>query len=281
MRGRLQAIVAGLIFAVIPLLGWVSNVIISLVTLRKGAKEGIIVLLWVILPAVLIAGLGNPWIALYDIVGGSLFGYLLACILRQTQSWKRVLEVGMIVGLIVVLLAHLLIPDVRAWWLNQLSHYAVLLKDQVNLIVSTDRLEFFAKFATGFQVAFLWLGVLINLVLARGLQSMLYNPSQLRPELEAVHLQKWDALILLAVLIASLQKISWAQDALPIVLLAFILAGLSVVHAIVHARGGFFKGWFLIFYGLLIIFFPYVAALLVIVAFADSCLDFRQRLLRK
>lgn len=281
MRGRQQAIIIGLLFTMLPLLGWVSNVIIALVTLRKGAKEGGIVLLWVILPVVVIAALGNPWIALYNIVGGSLFGFLLALILRQTQSWQKVLEAGMLLGLLAVLVVHLIRPDINAVWLTQLGHYAALLKDQLNFSVNTEQLQFFTKFATGFQVAFLWLGVLINLMLARGLQSMLYNPGRLSPELEAVRLSKWDGLVLLVIVVASLQKIAMAQDALPVVLLTFLLAGLSVLHAVIRLRNGFFKGWFLVFYCLLVGFFPYIAALLVLVALADSYLDFRHRVLPK
>ncbi len=281
MRGRQQAVIVGLLFTIVPLLGWVSNVIISLVTLRKGAKESAIVLLWVILPVVVVAGLGNPWIAWYNIVGGSLFGYLLALVLRQTQSWRKVLEVGMLLGLLAVLLVHLWVPHVDVLWETQLGHYAALIKDQLNFTVNTGQLQSFIKFATGFQVVFLWLGVLINLMLARGLQSMLYNPGQLRPELEAVRLSVWDVLVLLLIVIASLQKLALAQDALPVVLLAFILAGLSVLHAVMRFKEGFFKGWFLVVYGLLIVFFPYMAILLVAIALVDVCLDFRHRLLRK
>lgn len=281
MRGRQQAIIVGLFFTIMPLLGWVSNVIISLVTLRKGAKEGGIVLLWVNLPVVVVAALGNPWVVLFNIIGGSLFGYLLALVLRQTQSWKKVLEVGIIVGLLAVLLTHLLVPHIDVVWAKQLEHYIALIKDQLNFTINTQQLQFFVKFATGFQVAFLWLGVVINLVLARGLQSMLYNPGQLRPELEAVRLSKADALVFLFIAIASLQKFVLAQDALPVIALAFILAGLSVLHVIVRQKNFDFKGWFLIVCGLLIVFFPYMAALLIVIALMDTCVNFRRRILLK
>lgn len=278
MQSRHQAIIIGLLFSMIPLLGWISNVIISLVTLRKGAKEGCIVLLWIILPLVVIAGLGNPWVALYHIIGISLFGFLLALILRHTQSWQKVLETGMLLGVLTVLVVHLINPDITAFWSTQLGRYAVLIKDQLNFPVNTEQLQFFTKFATGSQIAFLWLGVLINLVLARGLQSMLYNPGKLAPELEAVRLSKSDGLVLLVIFIASLQEITLAQDALPIVMLAFFLAGLSVLQALIRRRNGFFKNWFLIICSLLVIFFPYIAAVLILVALADSYLDFRHRI---
>ena len=226
MRGRRQAVIVGLLFTILPLFGWMSNVIVSLVTLRKGAKEGAIVLLWVILPAVVVAGLGNRLIILYGIIGGSLFTYVLALVLRQTQSWKAVLTASLLLGLLAVLLVHAWIPNITEVWINQFNHYAVLIKNQFDITVNTARLQLFSKFATGFQVAFITLSVLINLILARGFQSMLYNPGQLRPELKNVRLSLWEVLVFLLIGISSFFGVAMAQDALPVIGLIFVLAGI-------------------------------------------------------
>lgn len=276
MRGRQQAVALGLLFTIVPLLGWVSNAIVSLVTLRKGAKEGAIVLLWVILPAVVASSLGNRGIILYGIIGGSLFSYALALILRQTQSWKKVLTAILLIGLLAVLLVHLLMPDISTVWSNQFDHYALLIKKQFNVAVNTAQLQFFARFATGFQAAFISLSVLINLVLARGLQSMLYNPGQLRPELESIRLSQWQVLVLLALLIGSFLRIELAQDALPVVVFIFVLAGLSVFHALAHLKN-LAKKWILLVYVLLVIFFPYLAAAFTLLAVVDSVANLRHR----
>lgn len=277
MRGRRQAVIVGLLFTILPLFGWVSNAIVALVTLRKGAKEGAIVLLWIILPAVVAASLGNRWIIVYGIIGGSLFTYVLALVLRQTQSWKVVLTVSMLLGLLAVLLVHLLIPNINEIWLNQFNHYAVLVKNQFNLAINLTQLQLFTRFATGFQVAFISLSVLINLVLARGLQSMLYNPGQLGSELESIRLSKWELLALLVILIVSSLRIALAQDALPVVVLIYVLAGLSILHAVARLKN-VAKGWLLLFYVLLMVFFPYIAAVLVLLAIVDSLGDLRYRL---
>lgn len=279
MRGRRQAVIVGLLFTILPLFGWVSNVIVSLVTLRKGAKEGAIVLLWIILPAVVVASLGNRLIILYGIIGGSLFTYVLALVLRQTQSWKAVLTASLLLGLLAVLLAHAWIPNITEVWVNQFGHYALMVKNQFNVVVDTARLQFFAKFATGFQVAFITLSGLINLILARGFQSMLYNPGQLRPELKTVRLSLWEVLILLLIGLSSFLGIVMAQDAISVVGLIFILAGLSVVHALADLRNVANK-WIFLFYVLLVVFFPYVAAALVIFAVIDSMFNLRYRLKR-
>lgn len=279
MRGRRQAVIVGLLFTILPLFGWVSNVIVSLVTLRKGAKEGAIVLLWIILPAVVVASLGNRLIILYGIIGGSLFTYVLALVLRQTQSWKAVLTASLLLGLLAVLLAHAWIPNITEVWVNQFGHYALMVKNQFNVVVDTARLQFFAKFATGFQVAFITLSGLINLILARGFQSMLYNPGQLRPELKTVRLSLWEVLILLLIGLLSFLNIVMAQDAISVVGLIFILAGLSVVHALADLRNVANK-WIFLFYVLLVVFFPYVATALVIFAVIDSMFNLRYRLKR-
>lgn len=279
MRGRRQAVIVGLLFTILPLFGWVSNVIVSLVTLRKGAKEGAIVLLWIILPAVVVASIGNRLIILYGIIGGSLFTYVLALVLRQTQSWKAVLTASLLLGLLAVLLVHAWIPTITQVWTNQFDHYALLVKDQFNVLVDTSRLQFFAKFATGFQVAFITLSVLINLILARGFQSMLYNPGQLRPELKTVRLSLWEVLIFLVIGLLSFLGIVIAQDAISVVGLIFVLAGLSVIHALADL-GNVANKWIFLFYVLLVVFFPYVAAALILFAVIDSVFNLRYRLKR-
>lgn len=279
MRGRRQAVIVGLLFTILPLFGWVSNVIVSLVTLRKGAKEGAIVLLWIILPAVVVAGLGNRLIILYGIIGGSLFTYVLALVLRQTQSWKAVLTVSLLLSLLAVLLAHAWIPNITEVWVNQFDHYAVLIKNQFNIMVNTTRLHLYAKFATGFQVAFITLSVLINLILARGFQSMLYNPGQLRPELKNVRLSSWEVLVFLVIGISSFLGVAMAQDALPVIGLIFVLAGISVFHAMADLKNVANK-WIFLFYVLLAVVFPYVAIVLIVFAIVDSLFNLRFRLKR-
>lgn len=279
MRGRRQAVIVGLLFTILPLFGWMSNVIVSLVTLRKGAKEGAIVLLWVILPAVVVAGLGNRLIILYGIIGGSLFTYVLALVLRQTQSWKAVLTASLLLGLLAVLLVHAWIPNITEVWVNQFNHYAVLIKNQFDITVNTARLQLFSKFATGFQVAFITLSVLINLILARGFQSMLYNPGQLRPELKNVRLSLWEVLVFLLIGISSFFGVAMAQDALPVIGLIFVLAGISIFHAMADLKNVTHK-WIFLFYVLLGVFFPYVAIVLIIFAIIDSLFNLRFRLKR-
>ena len=96
MRGRRYAIGASMVGASIPLLNWLSTAIVSLVVLRKGAVEGLIVLLWAVLPlgiAVYFVGDPMPVIAL---VGTAIMAYIL----RVTLSWELAIAVAVIASAI-------------------------------------------------------------------------------------------------------------------------------------------------------------------------------------
>ena len=103
---------------------------------------------------------------------------------------------------------------------------------------------------------------------------MLYNPGQLRPELKAVRLSLWDVLIFLVIGLLSFLGVAMAQDALPVIGLIFLLAGLSVFHAVMGLKNVTNK-WIFLFYVLGVVFFPYVAIALILLAFIDSVVNLR------
>ena len=81
-------------------------------------------------------------------------------------------------------------------------------------------------------------------------------------------------------LLGCLSGMTSALDSLPVILLPFVLAALSLIHncmAVVKAA----KWWLISFYGLLVLFLPYLIILLVLVAIMDCCLNVRQRIFIK
>ena len=59
MLGRRQAIIIVLLSGFFPLLYFISAAVIALVTLRKGQAEGLILLLWSLLPAGMMWAMGD------------------------------------------------------------------------------------------------------------------------------------------------------------------------------------------------------------------------------
>lgn len=283
MKGRLQAIITGIIFTMTPFLGWVSYVIIGLLTLRKGVKEGLIALLWMSLPIVVAAGVGviSPGMAVSNLVGGSVLTFLFACALRQTQSWKFTLEVGLVLGLLLVGILHAWIPDMVAFWSARLTQYLSRLKSQFGVSLNDKQLNLFSHFASGIQYGFFWISALLNLVIARALQSSLYHPGQFTTEFESIRLSSWSAFLFLVVAVASAQKIAIAQDILPIIGLFFVLAGLSFFHAWARVRWHFSTITFFVFYLLLMIFFLHIASVLALLALTDTFFNLRQYIIKK
>jgi hypothetical protein len=83
MKGRKQAIMAVLLLGLIPIVNFLSPVVVGLVVLRKGLSEATQVLVWAILPigGWAIAGDPVPMIMLLGITG-------LAGLLRASESWE-------------------------------------------------------------------------------------------------------------------------------------------------------------------------------------------------
>lgn len=279
MRGRKQAILVALLFAILPFLGWVADAIIALVTLRKGSKEGVIITLWVCLPAVIIALAGYPQIWFYNIIGGTLLTYVLAVVLRHYGSWGMVLQIGMVVGVVAVFLVHSIVPDVGAMWTKEVLIYLQAMKQQSILQVQGENLqksaELLAKIGTGFQVVFLLLGDFFNVLIARWAQALLYNPNGLRPELYKIRLGLLGVSVFILVMLASLVGADAAIDSIPVIFFPFLLAGLSLVHHFISVRD-YSKWWLLVFYGLLILLFPYMVGILVSLAVLDVWWDLRR-----
>ncbi len=281
MRGRRQAIIIALLFTFIPLMGWVSDAIVALVTLRKGPKEGAIVLIWVILPSIVVALLGYPELWIYDIIGGSVAVYGLALVLRRTGSWAFVLQISMLLGVAAVAVVHMFDPDIFEQSVKEITSVYNDYKTYFHLDVEPEVVDqtalLFAKFAVGTQVALMLIVDWFNIFIARWEQSALYNPQGLSSELQNLRLGLIPIVLLVLVLIAALSGVAVAVDAMPIVVLPFIMAGLSLVHDLVTVRK-LSKRWLLVFYSLLILFFIYMAGLLVIAVVADHWLNFRRKL---
>jgi len=280
MQNRRNAILLALIFAVIPLMGWVADIIMALITLRKGAKEGAIVLAWIMLPSVLLAFHGYPQILLYNALAGSVITYCFALVLRHSASWTDVLQAAVILGVIEIVALHVVVPNLDADWSRELLKYFDMIRQQLMLQAANGDMQQWAgmigKVITGFQITFLFIYNLTILGLARYVQARLYNPAGLRPELYNIRLGLILILIFFLVVLGSLLGSDIAIDCLFLALMPFLVAGISLVYcmAALMKISGF---WFIGFYGLLILFFPYCALALSALALADSWFNFRQR----
>lgn len=306
LASRRNSALSALLFGFIPLFGWISNLIVALVTLRQGPKEGAWVLLWASIPEVLMLWMSiapgelTVSVYLYAFLSSSACMWFMAAVLWYSISWQRVLEASLALGVITVLVTHALVPALEQQWYalysqaltdiaqNQgmsaqlLGMNDATLRDQfIAEVKDSHFLQRLSAMTTGVLVGLMMVSGLIKLALARGWQAALFNPSGFRPELYTIRIHYATALLLMACWLASTMGIDLCSDILPVFLLIFLLAGLSFLHW-QAARLKFGGVLLVVFYSVLVVFLGYLLdyaiMALVLVAFIDSFVNLRCRL---
>ena len=279
MRSRRNAGILAFAFALLPFLNWLSVVIMLLVTLRKGAKEGAWILACTLLPICVLALVSYDASIFYNMVIPIVVVWILAIVLHQTHNWVLTILVGVAVGVVAIIVMHSYISGINAWWQERMLAYLQQLGTQMNVSTGQQKqmILHLSKVATGLQTAALLLVDLLWLLLARYWQAVLYNPAALRSELQIIRMPRWASGILAAVVVmAVITKLPLIVDVLPMVLLPFALAGLSLIHFIMAVRKVHWI-WLVLFYVVLVFALPYISMGLVVLALVDSLLNLRQR----
>ena len=127
-RASLAAFLFALLGMFIPV-SFIAAVIVALVTLQKQYRSGAMVLAFSILPAlamtiaVFLSKSAEPMDIAYQYAIPHLsflmqcaLLFLLACLLRRTMAWHIVLESAALLGMVVVILIHIFIPNVAHIW---------------------------------------------------------------------------------------------------------------------------------------------------------------------
>lgn len=274
MKGRAQAVFAAVMATGTVLFAWIGAAIIALVTLRKGVGQGGYVLAWALLPALVLASLGDtgPVTTLVGVV-------FVAVILRNSSSWPLALIAavvsGLLTGLVLLTLGSGYIEQVLQLLSGALEQFA---QQSAN---SEQSAQLLALTPTAAQVAGLLglsntLTVVVCIILARWWQSMLYNPGGFRAEFHSLRLPPLLVIVLLAagLLLSSIggEYRIWAvMFAIP-----FLIAGIALVHGVIGQKK-LNANWLGFFYFSWLLLDP-VKALVLIVAVVDSWVDFRGRL---
>jgi len=282
LRGRRQALMVAIPAMVLPLTGWIAGSIVGLWTLRKGIREGAILLLMTAIPAVVFAAFGHTELLVGRVLYGILCVWVLASALRHFESWQKVLQIAAALGIAIIVIVHLYNADLYAWWETQLATYL----KEIGTILPLNELppdEFqevvkrMARMATGFQVVVITFMSLLQLLIARWSQAFMFNPGGLGKELHALRLSQLDTGVLILCSLGLMLKMFWVLDFLPAVLLPFLFAGLCTVHGLMWMTSKPAIG-LVISYVVLFFLFPYTLWLLILLAVGDSILDFRKRL---
>lgn len=231
LKNRSNAAWVALAFSIPAFLSTFSIVIVGLVTLRKGAKEGFYVLIWATLPFIAHAYAAKS-IAFFVIALSSfVFFWLFALLLKRYGSWSLVLQVAAVVCVVVVAGAHIVYGDVVQMWQSYISEVIQHSSMFENVQISSASLHAIASVATGVELLFAMVAIMLKLVVARWWQASIFNPGGLRKELLQVRLDKLVLLLFVLLMVLALAYKTFVPIDLLLPLLgAYILAGLSVLH---------------------------------------------------
>lgn len=286
MRGPLQAGLAAAALAVLafllPPISYLSAAGVGLVTLRRGAQQGLMVL--GIATAALGVGTyiftGNSVLALAFTLTVWLPLWVLAGVLRATQSLEWTLILAALMGVLLIVVMHLSIADTETWWRELLERVRPLL-EQSGMIGSPQDLNRLlgdaARIMTGLLAAALVLSLSVSLFIARWWQALLYNAGGFRREFHELYLSRGLAIPVLAALALAVASTGEpgliGQEILTVALVLYLIQGLALAHRIAAKRGAH-SAWLVALYGMLAVL-PQISLLLAAVGFASTWMRFR------
>ena len=227
------ALLFSLVFLFIPFCTWVSGSIVALVTLRKGLKNGLELLIPVMLVYFIwsAASLTYKW-ALINSLLTFVPIYIAAAVLSVTNSW-RALSIAFVVQILVVmLLLQFLMPEfIQAHFvfvmkaIQNTEHNSVMFEYFQNMSEISQHV--FVNYVLGVQVVSIVVYTLISLLIARCVQSWMFYPQGFKHELLNFSIHRLSCMFVVLILCAALQQHAIAVNILPVVLFFCALAGMS------------------------------------------------------
>ena len=289
MKGRWQAMMIASTFALLslpfPPVSIVSSASVALVTLRKGGKEGLYVLICACLAAGLLSALllgGYQFALLYGMVLWVPV-WLIALVLREGRHLAVAIEIAVLLGIAVVIGFYLYQTDVAQFWrqvLEVMIQPMLTANPDVPAETIQQSADVFAHYMTGGIAAGTIYGLLFGLFLARWWQSVLYNPGGFRLEYLALRSHRQLALAsVLTIAVAFLASGMVAELCWNITILLFVLytfMGAAVLHCtFANMKTARFMVPFLYVTVLII---PHVMVLVALFGLLDTWLDLRNKL---
>ncbi len=276
------AAVAAVLFWLFPPFLIVSGGAVALVTLRRGALEGALLmtsagavatgLLWIALdaPQLMLDVLPFCWLPLW----------LLALTLRITASLARTLHAVALLGFLGVIAFYAALGDPAEWWSGMLVQWEQKLNsaqavDQTVLNQLLGLLKESASLLPGQTASTALLFVVSALLLGRWWQALLFNPGGFQPEFHQLRLGRPSAILALA-LFGITMGFDWppAANFMLVLGMLYVVQGIALVHAVAF-KLQLSPIWLLLFYLLLI---PLLSQWVMALGVADAWADFRNRI---
>ena len=288
MRGRMAAMTVAsslaLLSLILPPISIVSSATVALVTLRRGAYEGLLVLLSASVAAAILGVivLGNFQFA---------FGYalilwfpvwILSIVLREGRHLSLAFEIASALGVLAVLGVYLFMQSPVDYWQAVLSIMVepMLQASEVPAEQIEQTVTLLSKYMTGLIATGSVTGLLLGLLLARWWQAKLYNPGGFRIEFLSLRMPlRFTMTTIVIFLIAWLMdgvvsEVAWNIGVILFMLYSFI--GTAIAHALISTTK--IKHFLLPFFYMLIFVVPHIVLPVAIIGLSDTWLNLRKNI---
>jgi hypothetical protein len=264
MHGRRQAIIVVVLTGLFPMIYCLSAAIVGLVNLRKSTTEGLIILLWSLLPA------GLLWIARDNTpIVLMLSTAILAQALKHFESWSKVIMLGTVLGILTQLSLVWQVDFVEQW--VSIVEEAIAMQQSQGIVVEYTADEL-ARLLLSFYGAYNFITVICCLILARWWQAVLYNPGGFKAEFHQLKLEPGFAVLLAGFIIAALTGIPPLDTWLVIMCIPPLLSGLALLHYLAAYKKLGISGIAIAY--LLAMF---ISPMVIVLGLIDSILNIRKR----
>ena len=239
MRGRIQAMIVAstlaLLSLIMPPVSVLSSAAVALVTLRRGAFEGLFILVCSSVAAGLLGflALGNYQFALLYVIVLWLPVWLISIVLREGRHLSLAVEIAVLIGVLGVIGFYLYAADPAAMWKAVLAQMIPADAPVADIQRTIDGL---AYYMTGIVAAGSVFGLLFGLFLGRWWQANLYNPGGFRQEFLSLDTKPRLSLGSVAIVAiawassAAISEIAWNISILLFVL--YTVIGTAVLHTV-------------------------------------------------
>lgn len=283
-KNRNAALVAFLCSILPVFFGSISVIIVALVTLRKGARDGFFVLAWGVLPLLAQAYVDESYLFFATAVLAFMLVWGMAVLLRHFSSWSVLLEVCIFLGVCAVFVSSVFQSAIEQWWIQQINDYMQMAVEngfiQAGDKPSSAALHGLARIAFGVEVLLLILIAGMKLAVARWWEASFCKTIHFRQELLLAKFSRCGLLLFILLALTTLLSKSWLfLDALIPVVGLFIVAGLCMLHY--WMQGYKYARLALMGFYIVLIIFPYIVVLPLIFGLVDSGLNLRVKLLKK
>ena len=282
MRGRIQAMIVAsslaLLSLMMPPVSIVSSAAVALVTLRRGASEGLTILVCSSLAAGLLGflAIGNYQFALLYVMVLWLPVWLISIVLREGQHLSLAVEIAILIGIFGVIGFYLYTPEPAAMWEAVLSQ---MVPADAPVADIQRTIDVISHYMTGVVAAGSVFGLLLGLFLGRWWQANLYNPGGFKQEFLALDTKprlSIGSIVVVAIALAStgeISEIAWNVSILLFVL--YTVTGTSVLHTVFSKMK---LGRYMVPMLYITLFLiPHAMLLVALVGLSDPWLDLRKK----